>query len=347
MPHQHHHQSRGANRPRRPWTPAIAALSMFLVTTLFSLPLTTAATASPTDRASGPAHKLAPEFPGHRPGRIYLGMSCDDCAKRESQLGRKVGLKRWFRKWDDWSGVAAAIKEDRRKHRVPWISVQGPEGGTPEGWAAVGQGQYDADVRGLARVLKAHDGRPVFLSFDHEVSNNLPDHQGRSWARGFKRFHDVLEEEGALDNVALAPIVVAWLFERANSQDPGAWLTPGVLRRTSFLGIDLYQSSSGKDFRQRIPPVARWLARHGYPRMKIGLGEIGATDAFGNVRGSTWLNRSLRWAAKNPDEIAAISYFNSTANSAPGVYWPLDESVRKLDVYLKWLGRSRYISRVP
>jgi hypothetical protein len=311
------------------------------------LALTTGATASPAEPVVEPAQKVAPQFPGHRPGRIYLGMSCDICDERESQLGRGVGLKRWFKKWGDWSGVSAAIKEDRSKHRLPWISVQGPAGGTPEGWAAVGRGEYDAGIRGLARVLKKHDGRPLFLSFDHEVSNDLPDDQGKSWARGFKRFHDVLEQKHALGNVALAPIVVAWLFDRANPQDPGSWLPPGVLRRASFLGIDLYQSPTGKDFRQRVPPVARWLARHGHPRMRIGLGETGATDAFGNVSGSAWLNRSLRWAAGNPDEIAAISYFNSTANSDPGVYWPLDESARKMDVYLKWLSRPRFISRVP
>jgi hypothetical protein len=314
---------------------------------LSALALPSGAMASPAKSVLEPAPRVKAQFPGDRPGRIYLGMSCDDCVQRETQLGRGVGLKRWFTKWGDWSGVAAAIRQDRRKHRLPWISVEGPAGGTPAGWAAVGQGAYDEDIRQLARVLKKHDGGPLFLSFGHEVSNGLPDEEGRSWASGFKRFHDVLGERHALGNVALAPIVVAWLFAQANPQDPGSWLPPGVLRRASFLGIDLYQSASGEDFRQRVPPVAHWLARHGHARMKIGLGETGATDAFGNVSGPAWLNRSLRWAAHNPDEIAAVSYFNSTANSDPGVYWPLDESSQKTQVYLKWLGRPRFISRVP
>ena len=212
-------------------------------------------------------------------------MSCDDCSKRERQLGQGVSLKRWFKKWGDWRGVAAAIKEDRRKHRRPWISIEGPDGGTPAGWLAVGQGEYDGDLRALARVLKAHDDRPIFLSFDHEVSNNLPDDQGRSWAKGFKRFHDVLDEKGALDKVALAPIVASWLFDPANPQDAAAWMRPGVLRRASFMGVDLYQSDNGRSFAQRLPQVDSWLARHGYPDMRIGLGEIGATDYFGNVSG--------------------------------------------------------------
>jgi hypothetical protein len=44
--------------------------------------------------------------------------------------------------------------------------------------------------------------------------------------------------------------------------------------------------------------------------------------------------------------VTAVSYFNSTANSAPDVYWPLDESAAKTTVYLKWLGRPEYVSHV-
>jgi hypothetical protein len=323
----------------------VAALSACLLM-LSLLSLRPEAAASTTEPALKSARKAAPQFPGDRPGRVYLGMSCDDCAKRERHLDQEVGLKRWFKKWGDWRGVAAAIKEDRRKHRRPWISIEGPGGGNPAGWLAVGKGEYDGDLRALARVLKANDDRPIFLSFDHEVSNNLPDDKGRSWAKGFTRFHDVLDRKGALDKVALAPIVAAWLFDPANPQDAGAWIRPGVLRRASFMGVDLYQSDSGRSFAQRLPRVDSWLAQHGHPDMKIGLGEIGATDAFGNVLGPNWLNRSLRWAARNNDVVVAVSYFNSTANSDPGVYWPLDESADKLAVYLKWLNRRSFISRV-
>jgi hypothetical protein len=112
------------------------------------------------------------------------------------------------------------------------------------------------------------------------------------------------------------------------------------------MGVDLYQSDNGRSFAHRLPKVDSWLARHGRPHMKIGLGEIGATDYFGNVSGPKWLNRSLRWAARNTDAVFAVSYFNSTAHSDPGVYWPLDERAGKLAVYLKWLNRNRYISRV-
>ena len=112
------------------------------------------------------------------------------------------------------------------------------------------------------------------------------------------------------------------------------------------MGVDLYQNDTGKGFGQRLPAVHHWLARHGHRGMLLGLGETGATDAFGNVSAATWLNRSLHWSARHTNRVVAISYFNSTSHSDPNVYWPLDESQRKTDVYRKWLGKRVFINHV-
>jgi hypothetical protein len=303
-----------------------------------------------SDQAADIARSTAkprPQFPGHRPGRIYLGMSCDDCDKRDAQLGRNIGLIRTYVQWGVWDGVAKDIREARHDHRLPWISIEGPDNGSSTGWRSVGDGEHNREIRGLARVLKAHDDRPLFLSFDHEMSNNAPESEGIWWAHGFNQFHDVLQNAHALRRVALAPIFVSWLFDPANTgQDPANWLPPSTLRRASFMGVDLYQSDSGKAFGRRLPAVHQWLARHGHRRMLIGLGEVGATDVFGNVGAAAWLNKSLHWSARHANRVAAISYFNSTANSDPNVYWPLDESQRKLDVYRKWLGKPVFVNHL-
>jgi hypothetical protein len=289
-----------------------------------------------------------PKFAGHRPGRIYLGMSCgESCPQKESQLGTNIGLKRWFKQWGNWRGVAKALQEDRRKHRRSWISIEGPRGGAPAGWLDVGRGQYDRQIRQLATVLKHQHGRPVFLSFDHEMSNKAPDSQGRWWARGFNRFHDVLKRAHALKHVSLAPIHASWLFSRFNDQNPAKWLPPSVLRRTSFLAVDIYQNWKGESFGSRIRQVDRWLNRHGHPGMMIGVGETGATNGLGSQSAASWLNASLRWAARHRNTVTAISYFNSTAYSAPDVYWPLDESSNKISTYRSWLRKPVFINRIP
>jgi hypothetical protein len=294
------------------------------------------------------SRKQRPAFAGHRPGRIYLGMSCGvQCPRREAHLRAKVGLKRWFKQWGNWKGVAEAIKEDRRKSRRTWISIEGPSGGAPSGWLAVARGDYDRQIRNLARVIKRQDKQPIFLSFDHEMSNKAPDSRARWWTRGFNRFHDVLKRAHALRRVALAPIHASWLFSKFNGgKRPAKWLPPGVLRRSSFVAVDVYQNWKGESFGNRIRRLDRWLGRHGHPGMKIGVGETGATNGLGGETAASWLNQSLRWAAKNRRKMVAISYFNSTANSSADVYWPLDESARKTDVYRAWLKKDVYVNRV-
>jgi hypothetical protein len=302
-------------------------------------------TASPTADAK---HKPKPRFPGHRPGRIYLGMSCGElCHQKIPQLRHNFGLHRWFKKWGNWHGIAEAIQEDRRNHRRPWISIEGPDRGAATGWRDVGRGRYDRDIRELARTLKANDKSAVFIAFDHEPSNKAPTSLGKWWARGYIHLHDELKRLHALRHVALAPIMADWMFNKYNHEDnPADWLTPGVLNRAPFVAVDCYQNDSGDTYGKRLPRIARWLARHGHPHMMLGVGETGSTKMYRNTTPVKWLNQSLRWAAHHPNRVALISYFNSTAYSRSGSYWPLDESRQKLAVFRKWLGAKPFISRV-
>jgi hypothetical protein len=289
-----------------------------------------------------------PRFPGHRPGRIYLGMSCGElCHRKIPQLNQDIGVHRWYRKWGNWRGVAKAIREDRRHHRLPWISIEGPERGASTGWRAVGRGRYDRDIGHLARTLKANDKKPIFIAFDHEPSNKAPNSQGKWWARGYIHLYDELKRAHALRRVALAPIMADWMFNKFNHEDnPADWLLPGVLNRAPFLAVDCYQNESGDTFGKRLPRIARWLARHGHPHMMLGVGETGATNMYRNTTAVRWLNQSLRWAAHHPGRVAVVSYFNSTAYSRAGSYWPLDESAAKLAVYKRWLRSKPYIDYV-
>jgi hypothetical protein len=279
-------------------------------------------------------------FPGHVPGKFYLGMSCGTvCAERERALNADYGVHRQFKGWGNWSGVARAIQADHNAGRLPWISIKGP-GGSTAGWQALANGNYDSDIKSLATTLKANDSQPVLITFHHEPSNDAGDAQGRYWAAAYCHLHDVLKAAGALANVADPPIVGDWLFNPRNPQDPADWLTNAVMQRMPFLGVDMYENSSGETFGDRIPAIINWMAQRGFPNKMVGIGETGATDAYRSQSGMTavqWLNESLTWAAANTDKIAVVSYFNSTANSRSGVYWPLDESAAKMTAYRSWL----------
>ncbi|HET7326995.1 MAG TPA: hypothetical protein VFJ14_06865, partial [Nocardioidaceae bacterium] len=285
-------------------------------------------------------------WPGHRPGKVVLGMSCGSvCQTREQQLRQEYGVHRQFRSWGNWRGVAKDIREDQAHGRLPWISVKGPNGG-PSGWRAVASGRRDGAIRALARTLKAHDDKPVLITFHHEPSNDGTEAQGRLWARAYNRFHDVLKARGALRNVADPPILGEWLFNQRNKrQNPANWVTRGVLKRAPFLGVDLYENNSGETFAQRLPRVLRWMARRGFPHKMVGVGESAATSKRYAAKSAVrWINESLNWARRHPNRIGVVSYFNSTHNSRAKVYWPLDESPRKLRTFRRWLSDRVMVS---
>jgi hypothetical protein len=285
------------------------------------------------------AVQAASKWPGHVPGKFYLGMSCGTiCPEREGELGHSYGVIRQFKNWGDLDGVAKSIQDAHAANKLPWISIKPPQLGA-DGWRAIAEGRADADIIALADTLKANDDKPTLITFHHEPSNDGSEAEGALWAAAYAHFHDVLQAQGALRNVADPPILGDWLFNPSNrTQDPANWVTDAVLSRAPFLGIDLYENNSGETFATRIPRVLDYAASHGYPDMMVGIGETGGTDAtYGKTSAVEWLNESLTWAAANTDKVGVVSYFNSTANSREGVYWPLDESDAKLSAYRGWL----------
>jgi len=290
-----------------------------------------------------------PAWPGQVPGKVVVGMSCGSiCAQRERELGRSYGVHRTFFGWGDWAGMAATIRADHAAGRLPWVSFKPPAGGAA-GWQRVVSGGVDAGLRDLATMLKANDDRPVLVTFHHEPSNDGAEADGATWAAAYAHIHDLLLAQGALVNVSDPPIVGDWLFNAANrAQDPANWVTEAVLSRAPFLGLDLYENNGGETFAERIPAVRSWLAARGHGDLMVGIGETGGTDAtYPKLSAVDWLEQNLGWAVDHPDEVAVLSYFNSTANSRDGVYWPLDESSGKLAAYRGWFNHAKVVTKLP
>jgi hypothetical protein len=338
-----HRPTTSAPTTHRPTTSAPSTTHPTTTKPTTTRPTTSSPTTS-TPTSSSPPPSGSARWPGQVPGKFYLGMSCNTvCPQKERALNATYGVHRTFKAWGNWNGIAKEIQADQAAGRLPWVSFK-PPGGGPSGWQGIADGKYDSQLKALAEVLKANDSKPVLLTFHHEPSNDGTEAQGKLWAAAYCKIHDVLKAAGALGNVADPPILGDWLFNPRNSQDPKNWLTQGVLQRMPFLGIDLYENASGETFADRIPVIVNWMASQGYPNKMVGIGETGSTDMLKSQTGMTaaqWLNESLSWAAANTDKVGVVSYFNSTANSASNVYWPLDESASKLDVYRTWLNNAK------
>jgi hypothetical protein len=271
-------------------------------------------------------------------------MSCGViCPEKESALGQSYGVHRTYKQWNNWSGVAKEIQADHKAGRLPWVSFKPPLAGAA-GWSAVASGSYDSDLKALATTLKANDDKPVLITFHHEPSNDGTEDEGKLWAAAYVHIHDLLKAEGALGpNVSDPPILQDWIFNPTNkTQDPINWATDAVLARAPFMGIDMYQNSTGEGYSVRIPRIINWMADRGFPNKMVGIGETGSTGSF-DISADKWLNDSLTWAANNTDKVGVVSYFNSTANSEADVYWPLDESAAKMSTFKTWLNHNTTI----
>jgi len=267
-------------------------------------------------------------------------MSCGtQCTEKENGLAVDYGIHRQFKQWGNWTSWSKLIQADHNAGRLPWVSFKAAQSGAA-GWRAIADGRQDDDLRELAAMLKANDDEPIWLTFHHEPNNDGTNAEGKLWAAANVRIYDVLQDEGALKNVAVVPIVSDWLFSPRNgADDPANWITDDLLDRIPLMGIDLYQNASGETYADRVPDVLAWLKAHGRGDLMVAIGETGATEGF-DMGGVKWLNESLGWAADNPDKIAGVSYFNSTANSKSYVYWPLDESRAKMAAFRSWLHDS-------
>jgi len=269
-----------------------------------------------------------PRWPGHKPGRVYLGLTSPDLA---ASLGRTgpVGAQRSFFRWSDASKEDATIKQDHAANRLPWVSYKPPQGPNFD-WTLIGIGAFDSDIRARARRYASYS-RPVISTFHHEPTDDGG--LGAAFAAAYIRQYDVMKDETGLANVTFVPTFSDWIFNpRDPDGQPEDYLTPGVLSRMPFLGIDVYQEAGGERFGERLERVLGWLGDHGVARPMVGVGETGCCLAQ-SPQPERWFTAGWRWAVNHTDKVGIVSYYDSTLNSAAGHDWRLNETAAKLRAY--------------
>lgn len=290
------------------------------------------------------------KFLGHQPGKIYLGQSSGSqpIAQAETQAGGNVGLHRTFQA--SLTGQSKIIDDDHANNRLPWVEMSGFGLGAVAngaGWASITSGAHDAQIISFANMY-ASKSKPILVAFEHEPSNFGGAVYAHDFAPAWVHIYDTMKTATNLKNVVFAPIQGEFLWSQYNKQTPDDYFNAEMFTRLPFLGVDIYQNAGGTDWQTRLGTIRTYLAAHGRSDLLIGIGEAGSTNAF-TPSGSQYLNTQLSWAFANTDKIAAISYFNSSANSKPNVYWPLDEPIKggdsesKLSVYKRFLAQSTHL----
>jgi hypothetical protein len=282
---------------------------------------------------------VARTFPGRAPpGKLVWGASIkgngDPVARHETVAGHPLAVRRTFWQWDERTGrLITTASDDLAHHRLPWVSVKTPS------WAAMGAGQHDEEIDQLLRALKALQG-PVWLTLHHEPdggeSVNTPDDPAGP-AGHVAMNRRVRQRMTALgvDNVALAPILMAHTWTQASGRNPDAWWAPCIY---DFLGVDIYNKNGGSVITANWLRVRQWAAARG---VDVAVGEWGmrGSDTAAGQRVRDWYNHA---AGSNVDgkgaRVIGLSVFDSDLHSPDGG-WILEGA--QLTVFRELLNDSR------
>ncbi|MFN7151791.1 MAG: hypothetical protein ACK4V6_20215 [Microthrixaceae bacterium] len=238
-----------------------------------------------------------------------------DPARHESVAGAPMGLRRTFFQWKQRSGsLVSTAKADLAAGRLPWVSVK------PPSWAAVAAGAHDAEIDEMLRGLDALAG-PVWLTVHHEPEGgggvNAADDPGgpTAWRGMQQRFRSRMSALGT-DNIALAPILMAWTYDSRSGRNPSDWWVDGIW---DFVGIDHYQDSLS------APSVLNttWSRMYAFVSakgMKIAIGEWGnrGTDATSAAEMRAFYDFAVASGRSGGSQVIGLSYFDSNLNSPSG-----------------------------
>ncbi|MFB9313972.1 carbohydrate-binding protein CenC [Nocardioides plantarum] len=254
----------------------------------------------------------------------YLGAtykSNTDPAPLESQVGRRLGVRRTFWTATGVQKAVATARYDVSHGRLPWISFK-----LPHSWEAMTAGQGDAWARDLARRLATVPG-PVWVAFHHEPEG---DGDITAWRTMQERLAPIVRR--AAPNVAYTVVLTGWNQFFGETKYDLAHVWPrGVT--IDVAGFDLYNEygvvKNGKtitawpDFdRDYYRPIQAWAAKHG---VAWGVAETGYTNR-GHAYRPTWIERSYDQLVARDG--VAYAYFDTTLNQGGGS-WALSSASKR------------------
>jgi hypothetical protein len=218
-----------------------------------------------------------PKFAGDvKPGNIRWGCSHQSNGvptSHETAAAKAVGLRRTFWRMSKTSGLLSTVKADHTAGRVPWVSVK-----LETSWKNVAAGTIDTALTKLFNDLKA-TGKTVWFTAHHEPEggNGTPypdDGQGTEpdWRAMQKHVRKLIDATGA-KNIAFAPILMAWTFDKRSGRNPADWWVDGIW---DFAGIDHYIDEKATTM---ISPMWKnTLEFYTTKGLQIAIGEWGNKD---------------------------------------------------------------------
>ena len=309
-----------------------------------------------------------PQFPGHQPGKIYLGISTDgDFDIQGDATGFALAEERTYQ-----PPYETKVDYAHTRTAIPWISFKAGDMGV--GGAnllaqhqGVAGGSGDTFLSNLFDMI-ASKSNPVILTYHHEPSNDGL--KSSAEAAAFCNAHQHIWDYGtARTNMknAIFGMIIGEFFFRESGRVLTDYCNNQIVNHSHFYGLDLYQNGSkvpAQLFSTRVKNVRaqlRALTNNG--EIIFGFGEFAGTNLYRVNQsdttlptGAQWTREALDYAFNTTEQIFAVSQFDSVANSPAGTYYPLDEAMitsgggvldteSKLQVFSSYLGGNK-IARI-
>jgi hypothetical protein len=266
-----------------------------------------------------PSGSFVPRFPGDvAPGAVRWGAAIggnSDPARHEAVAGTNLGLRRTFFSWKQRTGsMVTTARGDLAAGRLPWVSIK------PPSWAAMANGTYDAQIDEMLRALDGLNG-PVWLTVHHEPEggggvNSADDPAGPAGWRAMQARVRMRMTALRTDNIAFAPILMAWTFDARSGRPTADWWVDGIW---DFVGIDHYQDSLAATsvLNNTWSRMYAFISSKG---MKLAIGEWGnrGTDGVAAAEMQQFQDFAVASGRSGGAQVIGLSYFDSTLNSPSG-----------------------------
>jgi hypothetical protein len=226
-----------------------------------------------------------------------------DTSSLESSVGRPLNITY---RYHDFETTGAGVFPDANEQSLAasghvllddW-APRNFSAGTRIAWASIAAGDYDASVIDPeAQRIKAY-GKPIMLSFDHEMDARVgTSGTAADYVAAYRHIHDEFARLG-VTNVIWVWTTTGYVGHESefNSLYPGN-------SYVDWIGYDPYNfaschSTAWKNFNQTIDPMYQWLESNGYGDKPFILPE------YGTVPDSSNANAAADWYSQIPAALA-------------------------------------------
>lgn len=259
-------------------------------------------------------------------GKAYWGATVartsngndDPTTYHEQPTGKSLSVRRTFYGWNNnRTSMISTIKSDLANNRLPWVSTKTPK------WAAVANGQHDAEIDDLLRKMDATGG-PIWFTVYHEPEDNTNTGTGREscekktpktcdgtfaeWRAMQRKFRERMTAVGT-KNIAFAPVIMSWTHDSRSNRDPNEYWVDGIW---DFMGIDHYNEKPTSS----IQDLTAWKNSVSFIKSKNIPYAIAEWGVAGNdSRAAAEMQSYWNWGFSNNQDLLGYAYFDSILNA--------------------------------